>query len=254
MKKIKIIVPVAILAIALLLFYIIVLHPRIKIYNDIQNTMAERDVTGLGTAIIPYEYDYQPGDDWIVIEERRCRFQIPSYFIHQASEIPEYTSPDNEESITVYEEGGKAEEPVLNADEYDEETMIQLRDGFEQLGYGIPDSEYNSLKAILSITEEDYNFWNINEAKAFSVLASYKTYAYAGIYCHTNGVDRVCYYYESESLCFIVSESYYDVNRPFYYIVKFYHPDNLHYVYDMYIGTSDPEVAFAIINSFELLY
>lgn len=254
MKKLKIIIPVAILAIALLLFYIIVLHPRIKIYNDIQNAMDKRDATNLGTAIMPYEYDNQPGEDWIVIDKRKCSFQLPANIIIQSDEIPEYISPDEEVCVTVYEQGDQGVDPLLNPEEYDEETLNQLKDGFVQLGYGIPDSEYSSLKAVLSVTDEDYDFWNINKAKAYSVLASHKVYYYAGIYCHTNGVNRVSYYYESEDLYFIVSEKYHDYNNTYSYSVRFYHPRNLFYTYDMFIATSDPELAFAIINSFELKY
>lgn len=256
MKKAKIIVPVAILAIALLLFYIIVLHPRVKIDNEIQNTMGKWDVTNLGTAVIPYAYDYQPGEDWVVIEERRCRFSIPAYYIDQSDGVPVlvYVSSDDKDCLVVYKDGEQAWDPILNANEYDEETMSQLRDGFEQLGYGIPDSEYSSLKAILSVTDEDYDFWNINKAQAYSVLVTHKTDSYACINCISNGINRFCYYYESEDIYFIISEVYYSARNSYSYAVRFYHPDNLHYVYYMSIETPKPEVAFAIINSFELTY
>lgn len=256
MKKLKIIVPIAVVFIALLLFYIIVLHPRIKIYNDIQKAMDKWDATNLGTAIMPYEYDNQPGEDWIVIDGRKCSFQLPANIIIQPDEIPEYISSNEEVCLTVYEEGHQGVDPLLNLEKYDEETLNQLKDGFVQLGYGIPNSEYSSLKAILSVTDEDYDFWNINKAKAYSVLASHKVYYYAGIYCYTNGVNRVCYYYESEDLYFIVSETYQDYSKtyPYSYNVRFYHPKNLYYVYNMYIATSDPELVFAIINSFQLKY
>ena len=258
MKKAKIIVPVSILVIVLLLFCIIVLYPRVKIYNEIQNTMEKWGDTTLGTAVIPYTYEFQPEEDWVVIENRRCRFSMPSCFTEDSEELPDYISYykslDETEYILVYEEGEQAYEPILNEDEYDEKTWSQLKDGFEQLGYDIPNDEYSSLKTILSVTDEDYDFWNINKAKAYSVLASYKTDSYANIYCLTNGTTRFCYYYESEDLHFIASEVYHKYNHSYNYTVRFYHPDNLHYVYEMTIVTPNPEVAFAIINSFELTY
>lgn len=255
-KKTKMFIALAIIVLILFTFYFIIIHPRVRIYRDIQDIMSENNVSNLGVPAIPYTHTTQPDADWVEVRCSGYTLKLPPYY-DPSEEVSTLYYPSDAsitEHIFVHPEGRYSSYYILNPDTYDEKTLEKLTDGYEQLGLGMPDDLYHSLKAMLSVSEEYYDFWDINKAMAYRVLVLHRVSEIGSFSWYMNGANKICYYYESEDIYFIAREEYFNSLNEYMYTVYFYHPGNLHYEYSLDIQTPDPEVAFAIINSIEFYY
>lgn len=231
--------------------------PRVMVWHGIQRAYEEGFAPDFGETAKDFtEYDVTD-DSLVMINFPHFTIGLPTYFEDQTtgdSDLFIYrtagaTEEDysNCEAIAFNPQGNdNTDITVLNPEVFNTLKMNRLINGYEQLGYGIPDNSYNSLKCAFSITEEDYSFWNYNKSLAYMYLVPGRT---AGFAFYSDGIISHTYIYETEDKCALLNESYNEARGLYSYKIEVYNPNDLNrgYVFALYV--EKPETAYAIINS-----
>ena len=266
-KKLKITFIVVGIVLLTALLYFTVLHPRVKTYLMTAAIYKEFGGTrDIGLPIVEYDQASVTDDSLIMTDFGTFSLGIPSDLEDQSKEdsdfIIYYTigadretgvhNPDAE-SIGFKPVGNDNSSMALvnNPDFYEESGISDaearhITNGFEKLGYGMPDNAYATLKCAYSLTSEDYNFLNYEKSLAFAYALAYR----AGSLYYSNGDTAKTYYYESEGKYALINEEYrpdYDGN--YHFNVSFYDPDDLNTEYLFSMTVHDKETGYAIINS-----
>lgn len=249
MKK-KWIVAIVIGLLALLGVAAIVL--RVQLWFVIQEVRETSFRTELGATMTEYPYYDVVGENLTMVE-----------FEHFSVGIPEgFEGNDNEgKEVVSYKNGEEGEQAIgIRLAAYDASRLSimdvpglgkwekkQLFDGCEQLGYGIPDSAYNSMKCSYSLREEDYDFWNYNKSLAYCYLLPYRLDMFVA-----DGVNYHIYNYESEEKYILINERHDETMEEYRFYAEYFHPEDLNTSYVLVISVKEPELGYAIINSLQL--
>lgn len=251
-RRLKIIAPIAVVVILLGIAYLLILHPRIMLYSVVKEFIKG----------IPYSADYfteytvhndtytQFGTDWYTLE-LPPDIQLQPHL--EGSSLRQYKNPD--ETITVIL-SGKSDNSDFNMyapENYGEISTAELnmelerfKNGFDKIGKGHPDSAYGLLKCAALINSDDYDFWDLEKAYAFSVVGLFKA-------LNEPITGRYHLIYESEEICGIFSYSNKtdeETNAEYYSAwFDFYSTDDLNTAYCITAKTQTLEEAYAIVNS-----
>ncbi len=245
MKK-KGLIIVAVILLVLAVVAAIVLPKRIKLYNAINDNIETLDPKGA-----MFE-NYDVTDDTLIrVENDNISIAIPGGCIHEDREVADiYQSLDESQSVYLAKEVNNTEVSFFKpgygskSEVYGiEYKMEDLRNGFDKLGYGIPDSTYNTYKCLCLLKESDYSFWDYEKSLAYLNAAYVKN---ESMWLDAN------YLYEREDMYALIMEKHLEDEDLYYYLVDVYNPKNLNQSYNVIIRVKDRQQAYAIINSIEL--
>ena len=255
-KKTKVIISCIVAAVLILGFVLWVILPRVAL-----SKMAEEFLLPNFSRKGEYfdGYDVR-NDSFIRVENEYISLSVPSDFKLETELAAEHHYPyiyrreEPNEVILLMWEPDETVMDLTNYSQYaenenvpDEKAFKKMVDAFESFGNGIPDSKYASYKCIALLDKEDYSFWDIGKATAFSVLGAFRVAAFSNY-------DKT-YVYESEDICGIlyVSENSDDSDELTKYEVIFdaYPVSDLNYSYTVIIGMNSLEEIYAVINSVE---
>ncbi len=251
-KHHKIIIGIVVALVVLLAFYFAVLHPRVLIYASLQTQYSDIGVTAQDFTA------YEAKDDSLVtVQGEYFSIAIPADFVKQDFEndidAEIYKSEDEKEQIFWLTNAEEYDLSLLNPELYEDMGVnyININEktitrGFRGLGYGIPDSYYNTSKCALQVTEDDYSFINLDKGIAYYFCAVLRNEIYS-----SDGVNHRYYIYETEDIYAIIHEGYSEEDEVYSYTVDVFQPDNLNVPHAMRIRVEDSETAYAIINSIE---
>ena len=184
-------------------------------------------------------------------ENGNISIAIPGGCIYEDREIIEiYQTPDGSQSVSVGKSVNDVEVSFCNPD-YEGEAEIfgikydweELKKGLEKLGYGIPDSTYDTFKCLCLLKESDYSFWDYKKGLAYANVAYVKN--------QIPWLDAN-YIYERDDMYALIMERHFQDEGIFYYYVDVYNPNNLNQSYNVIIRVKDRQQAYAIINSIKL--
>lgn len=258
-KKLKVILIIAGIALLSALLYIVVLHPRVKLLiQTLRVYSVMGGTTDIGDPIMDYEY-YDVKDDTLqMIDYGNYSIGVPSDWEDISNEDSIFIAyglkgVTDEDAATEYLSAtGNGEESsdmiLLNREFYESDDLWRRANkGFEQLGYGMPSTSYDSFKCALMMDSKDYNLLNYNKSLAFTIALSYR----AGSWCLYDGITSWSYLYEDEDKCGFIHEYYWDNTNSYRYTLNFYDTDDLNTEYIIILTTKDKDTAYTIINSLE---
>ncbi|MBQ7833555.1 MAG: hypothetical protein IJ336_08275 [Lachnospiraceae bacterium] len=262
-KKLKVILIVAASVILTAILYIVFIHPRLVLFGQ---TMLVYDAmsgtTDIGEPIMDYE-KYDVTDDTLkMVDYGDFSVGVPSDWVKQEREsdvfiiyVSEEVSDGSDgsemrEAITSTGTGEDYSDMILlNREIYEsDELWRRVNKGFEQLGYGMPTTAYDSFRCALSMDSRDYNLINYNKSLAFTHALPYR----AGSFYVYDGVTSWSYHYVGEEKCGFISEAYLDNFDMYRYYFNFYDPEDLNTEYLLLIKVKDRDTAYAVINSVEI--
>ncbi len=242
-KKIWIVVIVAmVVLVAAGIFFV----PRVVLYQALQQT--EMEITA--TAQYFTEYDIK-NDELVTIETDNFYIDIPADFVpgDTIETAIMYELPDEGLYVAWIKENEPVDMNLLNPEIYEDKEnnpygirVKNVKKGFEALGYGTPDSFYNTSKCAMLLQEDDYSFWNLNEMVAYYYALLIKNETMWG-------AER--YIYETDDKYAFINVMYDEDNGKCRCIAEFLRPDDLQTPYSVLIWAEDRETAFAIVNSVE---
>lgn len=270
MKKKIIVISASVLVLTVLglMFWFWILSPRVEIDKYIKEHADNTNIQIVATNFS--NYDTALSGETIEITNGHIKVSIPSRY-----------KKDDSVTITttdVYRyDGEKTKECVMLLDVYDwgEDMNLaknldssnyldvnakigaeQLKQGFDSLTGVTPDSAYNTLKCMYTLSENDYDFWNLNKQIAYGITAILKSTIMSAF-------DDTVYIYEKEDICGFVSyteRTEEQMNDPTTeatnltkYSVKLeiFDRDDLNTSTTILMYSNDLNEAFAIMNSVE---
>ena len=262
-KKLKVILIVAASVVLTAILYIVFIHPRLTLYT---RTLLVYDAMGgstdIGEPILAYD-KYDVKDDTLKMTDYGdFSVNIPSDWVKQERESDVFIIYASEE-VSDGSDGSEKREAItstgtgedysdmilLNREIYEsDELWRRVNKGFEQLGYGMPTTAYDSIRCALMMDSKDYNLINYNKSLAFTYALPYR----AGSFYVYDGVTSRSYLYEDEEKCGFIRETYHENIGSYKYFFNFYDTEDLNTEYLILITVKDRDTAYAIINSIEL--
>lgn len=257
-KKTKIIISSIGLAVVILGIAIWVILPRAAL-----GIMADK-------YIVP-SIDYHKGgyfdgydvrnDSFKRVENEFIALEIPSGFElekqpdEEKKNLPHlkrYERNDTKETVLLF---AKPNDTVMDMTDYamyaedekipDEKAFKRLLDTFESFGNGIPDSRFAAYKCIVLLDKDDYSFWDMDKATAFTVLGTFRLSALS--------VYKDAYVYESDNICGILYLSENSRNGKYEAAFDAYPVSDLNYSYTIMMYMNSLEDIYAVINSVEFI-
>lgn len=225
--------------------FAIFLPKRIKLYFAIKD-----NIESLGPEGKMFE-SYDVADDTLIrVGNDNISVAVPGGCMYEDRNIVDvYQSLDGKEYVSISKEINDVEVSFFGSDykeseifgiEYKRETLMA---GFEKMGYGVPDSTYNTFKCLYLLKESDYSFWDYGKGIAYANAAYVKN--------EIMWMD-VHYVYERDDMYALIMERHLQDEGLYYYCVEVYDPNNLNQSYIIIIKVEDKEQAYAIINSVKL--
>ncbi len=245
MKKKGLLVAVGIVLI-LVVLGVIFLPKRIKLYNAVKD-----NIESLGPEGEMFE-EYDVVDDSLFeIKTDYFTIGVPGGCIHEDRDVIDlYQSLDGSEHVAISKNVNDIEVSFFDSSYGDESEvfgieykMEDLKDGFEKLGYGIPDSTYDTYKCLYLLKGSDYSFWDYKKGLAYANAAFVKN--------ETMWMDAN-YVYERDDMYALIMERNLVDEGVYVYYVDLYNPNNLNQSNMVVIRVKDKQQAYAIINSIEL--
>lgn len=213
--------------------------------------------------LIPNSADYFTGFDlknesFVETNVGDYTFSIPQGLEknNESSFLNYYSNSEKSNYLIIMEPSDLSGLNLYSKENLDENNSLgidiaidNLRDGFERLGKGHPDSAYGSYKCIALLSSEDCTLWNMNEMMAFAIMGCMKAILEPSIGCDAFLV------YEREDVCGILG---YEIKlnettnkNQCYFNFEFFSTDDLNTAYTL-VGTVDKlGDVFAIVNSIE---
>lgn len=246
-RRIAIILIVVILAVVLTLACLI---PRIALYALAKGILPE-------CTRAEYITDYSVTDDAAITEHTEAySYKIPARYTkadirNHSVDASSYTAPnadsDSPYKYLILNRADEVEMNLLDPSYYKNEESLKFNkqvnaeEIFSSLGYGTPDSFYNTLKCVASLDYEDYSFWNLNKTAAFFTYATLR----GGLY-----PDTTFYIYERDDVRAIVQtgtdQEYEDCAQ---YQIDIFHKDHLNESYATLLVVKDYNEMLAFLNS-----
>ena len=225
---------------------VILLPKRIELYNAIND-----NIETLGTKGEMFEAYDVTDDSLVQVETDYLTMGVPQDCSLGDSEIVyDYTNDDESvyvgisqsirnEKIAFFDAGYSDKSQIFDI----EYSLDELEDGFEKLGYGIPDSTYNTYKCFYLLKEDDYSFLDYEKGLAFANAAFVKN--------EIMQMD-VHYVYERDDMYALIMERNMTDEGKLYFYVDVFSPDDLNTSCLVLIRVKDRQQAYAIINSIKL--
>ncbi|MBE6880744.1 MAG: hypothetical protein E7490_07940 [Ruminococcaceae bacterium] len=282
-KKIILIILASVTALILLgiLFWFQVLSPRIELSNYIKENLT--DISSNATYYDKHSVTYTC--DTKEITNGHIIMELPSDFNKQ-KEVNVSNGPTvvygPEINKTFYKKDGSAVEfntgdniIVMFPDEWGDTMNLiknhnnieylpttskiskaQLKRGFEILGYGLPDSSFNTFKCAFLLEGKDYGFWNFEANLAYTTIALIRDKA-IGYYrdkCIIFENDEVCGFIgvqqaDEENVGFIEYESTAGYTKRYFVLVEIYDKNDLNTSTSMLLEVDDLDIVYSLINS-----
>ncbi|MBQ8827307.1 MAG: hypothetical protein IJ007_09455 [Oscillospiraceae bacterium] len=252
-KRIITIASIAAAVIILGLVFLWVFLPRIMFYNASKLfTAVENGPTEFFTG-----YDIRSEFEAVTVDNGEFSAEIPDSYSPKDKDMTSlimYTEPDTKNFISL-SKGQDLGLNLLDPSNFEDAENIpdtmgmeQIKQGFEKLGHGLPDSAYSTFKCAHLLEADDYSFWDLEKAAAYSII---------GVIKEINAVYGTPYIYETDDICGILSVSSYteegtDQTKA-KVIFNFYSTDDLNTEYLLYIVCDSPDEAYAVVNSVKIL-
>lgn len=250
-RKKKVLIAVTVV---LLIAAVVFLVPRLLVYFSVKNlTMVDNP-----PAVNFTEYDADFTCGTVKVENGLYSMEIPSDFTKtdRASDkgiFYQRANGDFKENIFMSETIGESfnlSDPELY-DDVDSPKSIspeKIVEWFEILGYGAPDSTYDTLRIISLLTRDDYSFLNLKKGTAFAATALMKEVEFS---------MENTYIYEREDICgFINMSGYTDKEtgaQGVYVIFEFFDTSALDNSYIIALKTASEQDIYAAINSVKII-
>ena len=254
-KKTKIIIFSIVAAVLILGFVIWVIMPRAALSNIVEEFLIP-NFSGKGDFFDGYDVR---NDSFVRVENEFISLDIPSGFELEKDpnaekddfhSLQRYVRKDTQEAVLLFP---KPIDTVMDMTDYamfegeekipDEKAFNRLLDTFESFGNGMPDSRFAAYKCIVLLDKENYSFWDMDKATAFTVLGTFRVSALS--------VYKDAYVYESDNICGILYLS--ENSRKGKYEAAFdaYPVSDLNHSYTIMFGMNSLEEIYAVINSVE---
>ncbi|MBE5934069.1 MAG: hypothetical protein E7263_11690 [Lachnospiraceae bacterium] len=224
----------------------ILLPKRIELYDAIND-----NIETLGTEGKMFDAYDVTDDSLVQVETDYLTMGVPQDCSLGDSQIVyDYTNDDESVYVGISQSVREEKIAFFNSGYTDKSKIFDivyslddLRDGFEKLGYGIPDSTYNTYKCFYLLKEEDYSFWDYEKALAFANTAFVK-----------NEVAQmdVHYVYERDDMYALIMERNMTEEGKIYFYVDVFSPDDLNKSCLVLIRVEDRQQAYAMINSIKV--
>lgn len=256
-KRLKIIVPIVAVIVLLVLFWFWVLAPRVALKKAIDEFLPSLDKS----AEYFTEFDAKPDFKTKSVNNGFFSVDIPETFTlkeEAADVLPLYITQDmdNYEFVILPEEFNDEAVVLMNSRYFEDMENVpdnvdlkSIEKGYKKLGYGIPNTEYNTYKCIALLKSDDYSFWDLEKAVVFSVTAILKEIVYYDA--------ETLYIYEKDDICGIIQINRYvneEVNFDGYQVIfEMYSTDDLNTSYTLMLGMQSLDDIYAIINSVEIV-
>lgn len=152
--------------------------------------------------------------------------------------------PDDVSDLSLFSEESMAEMGDSFLKKY---ALKKLAKGFEDLGHGIPDNAYTTLKSTSLLSKDDYSFWNWQQGFAYVVSGLLKNAYFTFDYN---------YIYETDDICGIIHVRDYTLDTDgstkgykYYIIAEMYSTDDFSTSRVLLIRSNSLEMAYGMINS-----
>lgn len=224
---------------------ILLLPKRIKLYNAVND-----NIESLGAKGEMFD-SYDVVDDSLEqIETEHLIVGVPKGSVSEKNDIIDsYKLADesvyvgisknvSDERIAFFVPGCGETSQIFDI----EYSFDDLREGFEKLGYGMPNSTYNTYKCMYLLKEEDYSFWDYEKGLAYANVAYVKN--------EDMWMD-VHYVYEREDMYATIMERNLGEDG-LHFFVSVFDPGDLNTSYMVVIRVNDRQQGYAIINSIKL--
>lgn len=155
-----------------------------------------------------------------------------------------FSRPDDVSDMVLLSEEGIAEMGDTFLKRY---ALKKLVKGFEDLGHGIPDNAYTTLKSAYLLSKDDYSFWNWQQGFAYVVSGMIKKASFTSNY---NCI------YENDDICGIIHVRDYTLDTDgstkgykYYIIADMYSTADFSTSRVLLIRSNSLEMAYGMINS-----
>lgn len=242
MSKKKIIIATVVVLLLTAIGFILV--PRVRLHMEIKKNLSrcksceqEHFITDFS---ISEENTFKFSNDYLSVE-------IPEGYTHEYLEnldMDMYERESWEPTYVFFDYPTDLSWSLLDPQYYEGEASLNrigidaLRDEFEELGYGMPDSNYNALRAAILLNEDDYSFWNFDRQVVFSVLSDIKADLHK---------EQQIWFYEREDVRAIIRQT--GGTRRFEIDVM--KTDDLNIAYGMLIRDAEKEDVWKLLNTLE---
>ncbi|MBQ8569145.1 MAG: hypothetical protein IJ446_08005 [Oscillospiraceae bacterium] len=261
MTKTKKIIIIIVTVVLLAAFFIWVLLPRI-IFKSFADKYLDDCFDVKGSYFEAENYSVT-NDSYVTVSNKYISLDIPADLVPY-NDFPDengyprfyFTEPKTSKSLCLLQPSTDKfdiTDPAYTEGMENEANMKvaleELIEAIESFGNGIPDSKYNTYKAIYLLEREDNSFWNFNKAVGFNTLGSLRAIS-------VNGYESV-YIYETDDICgTVLIEKDIDEEKGYSgYSAVFdaYLYDDLNTNYTVMINMESLEEIYAVINSVEII-
>ncbi len=161
-----------------------------------------------------------------------------------ASESIVFMCPDDVSDMALLSEERIAELGDTFLKKYAVKKLVK---GFEDLGHGLPDNAYTTLKSTSLLSKDDYSFWNLQQGFAYVVSGLLKNTTFTGDYN---------YIYETDAICGIIHVRDFTLdgdsstqNFNYYIVADLYSTSDFTTSHGLLIKCNSLEMAYSMINS-----
>ncbi len=259
-KKILKIILIVIISLVLLATLIGTIGVRLVIRHYAKEVTAE--MSPPAEYFTEYDQNYGDADAVQDITHNGMTVTIPAHF-----ETKELTMEETYMYAVLDEEGNALEsvlfmrpEDVSDMALLSEERIAELGDtflkryavkklvkGFEDLGHGLPDNAYTTLKSSSLLSKDDYSFWSWPQGFAYVVSGLLKNTSFTGDYN---------YIYETDAICGIIHVRDFTLdgdsstqNFNYYIVADLYSTSDFTTSHGLLIKCNSLEMAYSMINS-----
>lgn len=161
-----------------------------------------------------------------------------------ASESIVFMRPDDVTDMNLFSEKNLAEMGNGFLKKY---ALKKLMKGFEDLGHGLPDNAYTTLKSTSLLSKDDYSFWNLQKGFAYVVSGLLKNTTFTGDYNYIYETDDICGIIHVRDFTLDGSNSTQNCN--YYIVADMYSTSDFTTSHGLLIKCNSLEMAYSMINS-----
>lgn len=257
LKKRAVKITLAAVLIIVILFFIVVLLPRVQLYYNVQKTIEKLTYIDIKADFFT-DYSVSGKGELQTVDNGFFSVKIPAEYVLEEKKEEFYPTVYNgvsdKEWVSFFDEPDEFVIDLLDPEFYTEKEGISpdmsafdIRKGFDRLGYGIPDSTYNSYKCMLQMDSSDHCFWDMNREYSFMITVMTKELLLSSTFSE----DDEYFIYERGDVYGIIRSK--GEENAYSAVFDFYKADRLNRVHSIIISAQSSEDVFAVINSVEFI-
>lgn len=155
-----------------------------------------------------------------------------------------FMSPDDVSDMALLSEERIAEMGDTFLKRYAVKKLVK---GFEDLGHGLPDNAYTTLKSSSLLSKDDYSFWNLPKGFAYVVSGMLKNTSFTGNYNYIYETDTICGIIHIRDFTLDGDSSTQNCN--YYIVADMYSTSDFSTSHGLLIKCNSLEMAYSMINS-----